>query len=161
MATYTQASATITAVGVAKTKVYLGTTTTTPGNDAFVEIGGVMTIPDFGPSDTPIKVQTVGQDLEVTFKGVTTLGGGSLELVKDETDAGQTNLAAAELDKTGANYNVRIIQPNNATSTGTGTMYDIKTQVMSFAVQTGGPNNPAKIKADLAYNSRPTKTAAT
>lgn len=161
MATYTPASATATLVGVAQTKVYLGTTTTTASNDAFVEIGGVMEIPLFGGSDTEVRTQLVGQDLEVLQKGVTTLGGGVLKCAKDETDTGQGNMITAQLDKTGANYNIRIIQPNKATSTGTGTMYDIKAQILGAQIETGSANNVAKINFNLGFNSRPTKTAAT
>ncbi len=161
MATYTNASSTATLVGVAKTKVYLGTTTSTPDNDTFTEIGGVMSIPSFGPSDTEVRTQLVGQDLEQLNKGVTTLGGGMLECAKDETDTGQGNMITAQLDKSGANYNIRIVQPNKSTSTGTGTMYDIKAQILGSQVVMGGPNEVSKIQFNMGFNSRPTKTPAT
>lgn len=161
MVTYITASSTATLVGVAQTKVFLGTTTTTPSNDTFTEIGGVLDIPEFGASDTKILTQLVGQDLEQTDKGVTTLGGGNLQCARDYSDAGQTNMSTAQADKTGSNYNLRIIQPNKATSTGTGTMYDIKVKVLGDRIVTGGPNNITKVNYELGFNSRPTKTAAT
>ena len=159
-ATYTFANAASVAVGVAKSKVFLGTQTTTPNNDGFIEIGGVTSIPDFGPTATAVKVQTIGNPIEVTLKGVETLGGGDLELIKDETDAGQAALLLAQADFTGVPYNLRIIQPNPATASGTGTTYDIKTMVMSEGVSAGGPNNPWKAKVTLAFNTVPIKTAA-
>lgn len=159
-ASYTAASIIPTTIPVASTRVYLGTTTTTADNDTFVEIGGVLSIPTFGPSDTDVKIQTVGNNLEVTEKGVVSPGGGELECVRDVSDTGQTNLIAAEAVLTG-NYNLRIVFPNKATSTGTGTMADIKTKVMGVQISTGGPNNPVKLMAKLAFNSRPTYTAAT
>jgi len=161
MASYTPASSTATLVGVAKTKVYLGTSTTTADNDAFVEIGGVMEIPEFGASDTEIKTQLVGQDLEQTDKGVTTLGGGNLVCARDYSDTGQTNMSAAQADKSGVNYNLRIVFPNKITSTGTGTMYDLKVKVLGDRIVTGGPNNITKVNYALGFNSRPTKTPAT
>lgn len=160
-ASYTDAAATATLIGVAKTKVYLGTTTTTASNDAFVEVGGVMEIPQFGPSNTEVRTQLVGQDLEQLNKGVTTLGGGVLKCALDQSDTGQGNMITAEADKTGANYNLRVIMPNKSTSTGTGTMYDLKVQVLGAQIETGGPNNVAKINFNLGFNSRPVKTAAT
>ena len=161
MATYTDAASTATLTAVAKTKVYLGTSTTTASNDAFVEIGGVLEIPEFGADDTAIKTQLVGQDLEQTDKGVTTLGGGNLVCARDYSDTGQTNLRTAQQDKTSANYNLRIIQPNKQTSTGTGTMYDIKVKVLGDRIVMGGPNNITKVNFSLGFNSRPAITAAT
>lgn len=161
MVTYISASSTATLVGVAKTRVFLGTTTTTPSNDTFTEIGGVMSVPNFGPSDTEVRTQLVGQDLEVLTKGVTTLGGGMLECARDFSDTGQTNMITAQADKTGANYNIRVVLPNRATSTGTGTMYDVKAQVLGAQIVTGGPNGVTKINFNLGFNSRPDITAAT
>lgn len=160
MATYTTASSTPNTVTVSKIKVFIGTTTTTADNDAFVEIGGVMDIPNFGPKDTDIKIQTVGNGLEVTEKGVTTLGGGDLVCVRDYSDAGQTAAKAAHLVKSG-NYNIRFIFPNPATSTGTGTMYDVKAKIMGVQEVTGGPNNPVKMNITLGFNSIPAMTSAT
>jgi hypothetical protein len=160
MATYTSAASVPTTVAVASTKVYLGTTTTTADNDAFVEIGGVMEIPDFGPKASDVKIQTIGNNLEVTEKGVVTLGGGDLMCVRDYSDQGQTNAIAAQLVQSG-NYNLRIVFPNKVTSTGTGTMKDIKVKIMGTQDVTGGPNNPAKLRITLGFNSVPATTAAT
>lgn len=161
MATYTDAASTATLVGVAKTRVFLGTTTTTANNDAYVEIGGVLSIPNFGADDTAVKTQLVGQDLEVTTKGVTTLGGGNLECARDVADTGQTNMNTAQADKSGNNYNIRIVLPNKSTSTGTGTMYDVKAQILGSQIVTGGPNGVVKVNYNLGFNSRPAITAAT
>lgn len=162
---YITAAATPTTITVAKTRVFLGTTATSPTADTFTEIGGVLSIPTFGPKETDIKIQTVGQDLEVTEKGVTTLGGGDLECVEDIADAGQVAMIAAQAVKTG-NYNLRIIFPNSPTSNASdpsvshGTIKDIKVKVMGSQVVTGGPNNPIKRMFTLAFNSLPTTTAA-
>lgn len=162
---YIAASATPTLVAVAKTRVFIGTTATSPTADTFTEVGGVLEIPSFGPSETPIKVQTVGQDLEVTLKGVTTLGGGTLKCVDDIADAGQLALAAAQQVKTG-NYNLRIIFPNGPTGNPTdpsvshGTIKDIKVVVLGAQEILGGPNNPIHREFVLGFNSLPTTTAA-
>ena len=140
--------------------MYFGTQATLPGNDAFVEIGGVTSIPPYGADATPIKIQTIGNSLELTEKGVNTLGGGTLECVRDTSDTGQTNLSNAQLTGAG-NYNLRIIWNDKATTNGTGTIKDIKVKVLGDQTIMGGPNNPTKINFTLGYNSIPVTTAAT
>lgn len=150
---------------VAKTRVFLGTTASSPVADAFTEIGSVLSIPNFGPTETPIKIQTIGDDLELTLKGNTTIGGGNLECAMDITDAGQIALVAAQAVKTG-NYNLRIIFPNGPTgnpsdpTTSHGTIKDIKVLIMSAEVQEGTANNPTKQVFSLGFNSLPSTIAA-
>lgn len=161
---YTVAAATPTTTVVAKTKVFLGTTASDPTTDSFVEIGGVAELPNFGPSETPIKVQLVGQDLELTLKGVTTLGGGSLKSVDDPSDAGQTAMLAAQNNKTD-NYNIRFVLPDGPsgsdviTSVSHGTLFDIKAKVLGSQLVLGGPNNAIYRQFDLGFNTKPTRTA--
>lgn len=150
---------------VAKTRVFLGTTATSPTADSFTEVGSVLSIPSFGPKETDIKIQTVGDDLELTLKGNTTVGGGDLECAMDITDAGQIALVAAQAVKTG-NYNLRIIFPNGPTgnpadpTTSHGTIKDIKVLILSAQVVEGTPNNPTKQVFTLGFNSLPTTIAA-
>ncbi len=158
-ATYT-AAGTAHLTGVAKTKVYLGTTTATAANDTFVEIGAVTSIPNLGPMANPIKVQTVGNANEYTLKGVFSLGGGTLEVAEDLSDAGQLALLTA-LNDMSNDYNLRIIQPNPATATGTGVTIDYKVRVLSYQQVYGSPNNPIKATVDIGVNSQPTYTSAT
>lgn len=160
MATYTAASTTTTRIQVASTKVYIGTQTTTPDNDAFVEVGQVTSVPDFGGSATAVKTQFVGQNLESTDKGVVTFPSASIECARNPSDTGQTNMITASQDTTSSDYNIRIIAPNKATSTGTGTTYDIKCKVLSAKYGMGGPNNVEKITFELGQNTLPTITAA-
>lgn len=150
---------------VAKTRVFIGTTATSPTADSFTEVGAVLDIPNFGPKETDIKIQTVGNDLELTLKGNTTVGGGDLACAMDIADAGQIALVAAQAVKTG-NYNLRLIFPNGPTgnpsdpTTSHGTIKDIKVLVLSAQVQAGGPNNPMKQVFTLGFNSLPTTIAA-
>lgn len=150
---------------VAKTRVFIGTTATSPVADAFTEVGAVLDIPSFGPKETDIKIQTVGNDLELTLKGNTTVGGGDLSCATDITDAGQIAMIAAQAVKTG-NYNLRIIFPNGPTgnpsdpTTSHGTIKDLKVLILSAQFQLGGPNNPNKTMFTLGFNSLPTTIAA-
>lgn len=157
-ATYTYATAVPATVPVVKTKVFIGTKATSPTNDAFVEIGGVTQIPEFGPTNNPITISVVGYDLDLTEKGTTKPGGGDLMCAYIEGDAGQAALTAARTDSEG-NYNIRFILPNKPTTNGTGTIVDIKAKVMSAATQMGGGSDYVKFKANFAFNSLPTKTA--
>lgn len=157
---YTPASANVTSLAMINTKVYLGTTTTTAGNDAFVEIGGLLTMPNFGPMYDEVATQTISQG-EIKDKGALKYGGGTFEFARDLTDTGQTNLITAA-GVTAGNYNLRMIFDNKATSTGTGTTVDIKVKVMGAqAVPGGGPNNVLKLTAPMGFNSAPAYTAAT
>ncbi len=161
---YIPAAAVPNTVAVAKTRVFIGTKAASPTADTFTEIGGVLEIPTFGPRETDVKIQTVGQDLEVTEKGVTTLGGGDLPCVLDDQDDGQAAMLLAQADKTG-NYNLRIIFPDGPTGNPTdpsvshGTIKDIKVKVMGAQEVSGGPNNPWKRTFNLAYNSKPATVA--
>lgn len=159
-ASYSNASATAQSVAMINTKVYLGTQTTTADNDAFVEIGGLLSIPNFGISFDEVATQTMSQG-EIKDKGAKKFGGGQFEFVRDLTDAGQTAWMAAS-QVTAGNYNLRIIFDNKATSTGTGTMQDIKVKIMGYQeVPGGGPNNSLKLQSQVSFNSAPVKTAAT
>lgn len=157
-ATYTNASDDITSVALIDTRVFIGTTTTTADNDAFVEIGGVLSIPNFGPKNDAVTLDTMKK--RIKEKGVVEYGGGTFEFVRDFTDAGQTALVAAQ-KVTKGNYNLRLVFADKATSTGTGTMIDIKVKVMGAQNVAGGPNGALKLSADMAFNSEPAKTVAT
>ena len=158
-ATYTYVSGSPTPVGVAKTRVFIGTTATNPASDAFIEIADVQSIPQFGASANPIKTQTLNSG-EITGKGVVTYGTGDLTCIIRSGDAGQAALIAAGQDYSGQNYNFRFIGPDKITTNGTGTIYDVKALVMGTPVVVGGPNNVFSLKAALGYNSDVTKTAA-
>lgn len=158
-ATYTFATDVPKTVPVAKTKIFIGTKLDNPANDTFVEIGGVTTIPSYGPTDSPIKIDFVGHRTTVTEKGQTDPGGGDLECAWLPTDAGQIALAAAQADSEG-NYNFRLILPNKPTVDGTGTIVDLKAKVMSFNNPGGGASDYQKARANLAFNSLPVFTPA-
>lgn len=156
-ATYTYATAIPASIPVVKTKCFLGTKATSPDSDAFVEIGGVTAIPEFGPTDNPITISVVNYELDITEKGTIKPGGGDLMCVYIEGDAGQEALAAARDDRDG-NYNFRMIFPNKPTTNGTGTIIDLKCKVMSASTQMGAGQDYVKFKATLAFNSLPVKT---
>lgn len=158
-ATYIAVTGSPTPIGIPKTKVYIGTTASSPASDTFTEIADIDTIPGYGSAATPIKVQTVGSG-EVTIKGVVTYGGGDLQVIKRASDAGQVALAAAGADFSGANYNLRLILPNKATSTGTGEIHDVKCLVMGAPHVLGSANGTVKLKFTLGFNSDVTVTAA-
>lgn len=156
-ASYTNASADVTSVAMINTRVFIGTTTTTADNDAFIEIGGVMTIPTFGPKNDQVTLDMLKK--RVKEKGVVEYGGGTFEFVRDFSDAGQDALIAARAVTKG-NYNLRIVFDDKATSTGT--MVDIKVKVMSAQdVPGGGPNNALKLSSEMAFNSAPAYTDPT
>lgn len=163
---YILASSVPTTITVAKTRVFIGTTAADPTTDTYTEVGAVKEIPTFGPKETEIKIQTIGNDLEITEKGVTTLGGGDLTVAQDLTDAGQAAMAAAQAAKTG-NYNMRLVFPDGVsgasvlTSASHGTYIDLKIKVLGTQTMTGGPNNEIRTTYNIAFNSKPTKTAAT
>ena len=158
-ATYSSAG-TAKLVGVARTKFYFGTTTTTADNDAFVEIGSVMDGGNVGATAQDIPVQLVGNNTTVHLKGTFDPGTQTLQLAQDLTDAGLLALEAARVDQTN-DYNVRLILPNPKTTTGTGDMIPYKAKVMGINTELGGPNNPVKATVTLGLNSIRSFTSAT
>ena len=149
-------------VGVAKTKLYIGAAGILPASvTTWTEVGSVLALPKVGPTDSTIKVDTVGQSITLKLKGVTDPGGGALSLSSDFSDAGQTAVKLAYADKTN-DYPFRYILPNPATTTGTGTMIDVMGKVMAEPYDFGsGPNNPVKAAVALEYTTLATVTAAT
>lgn len=158
-ASYTYATDVPASIPVSKSKFFIGTKATDADNDEYIEVGGVMSIPDFGPTDQDITIDTVGYGLVLTEKGSTNPGGGQLDCVFIVGDAGQAALIDAQEDKDG-NYNFRIEFPNKPSPGGRGTMKTIKGKVMAAPIGAGGPNNPYMLRVALRYNSLPTTIAA-
>lgn len=162
---YTTAAATPTTITVAGTRVFLGTTATDPTTDTYTEIGGVLTIPSFGPSDAEVKVECVNQPVQ-RAKGSTDYGATTMTSALDRSDAGQIALKAAQGVKTG-NYNLRLVFPDGVsgrtvlTSASHGTLVDVKVQVATAMEKRDGPNNVVTLETNLFVNSAPTITAAT
>lgn len=154
---YVYATAVPATIPVAKTKVFIGTKASSLTSETFTEIGGVLTVPTFGPSDTPINIETVGYGLRLTEKGVTVPGGGDLTCAYIEGDAGQEACVTAQADKDG-NYNIRMIFPNKPSTNGTGTIVDIKAKIMNAPIQAGGSNDFYKRAINLMFNSLPVYT---
>ena len=163
---YTVASATPKITPVLRTRIFIGTQATSPTADAFIEIGGVLKLPSFGPSDNPIKTMPIGTGLEQTSHGGTTLGGGDLMCIYDPTDAAQNALSAAYLVTTG-NYNFRMIFNDGVTanpsdpSVSHGTIKDIKVVVLADQIEGADTTAIYQKKFTLGYNSAPVTTSAT
>lgn len=160
---YATAAATPTTITVAGTRVFLGTTASDPTGDTFTEIGGVLTIPDFGPASKEVVVECVNQPV-VREKGATDYGTGMVTSALDLADAGQIALKAAR-DVLSGNYNLRLVFPDGPsgkdvlTSVSHGTLVDIKVKVATAVEKRGGPNNTMILETQLFFNSAPTKTA--
>ena len=146
-------------VGIAGTKYYIGTTATDPATDAYVEIAGIISWPEFGVTADEVAQPTIGNPLNLKSKGLQQLGGGDAMMTKDESVAGQAALVAASSDFTGANYNFAIVQPDKIATRGTTSFVKGMVRGDAFGA-VGGPNEVAKRKVSLIFNSRPTKVAA-
>jgi len=158
--TFTDATGALKQVGVAATKYYIGTTATDPATDTYVEIAGVISFPEFGKTADEVSQPTIGNPLNTKSKGLVQLGGGDLMCTKSEGDDGQDALIAASDDFSGSNYNIAVVQPDKILTRGT--TYFIKALVRGDAFgAVGGPNEVAKLKVGLIFNSKPVKVAAT
>lgn len=147
-------------VGVGGTKVFIGTTATSPANDTFTEIGRVLSIPTFGPKGSPITLDILGSGNQITLHGIDVLGQGDFEFVWDADDAGQAAAIAAQQDRS-KDYNIVIELPDPGSSGGRGTMYDLKCRILGATRVSGTANNPWKLVMSVGFNSTPTETAAT
>lgn len=146
-------------VSVAGSKFYIGTTATTASTDTFTLVGSVESIDKLAAMAADIKVDTIDNNRTQHLKGQVDGGTTQVKLAYVEGDTGQTALSLAQADQTGVPYNIRWVLPNKATSTGTGTIFDVKAQIASFGYTGGGPNKEVGVDVSCYLTSSVTKTA--
>ena len=144
---------------VAKTQFLIGTTTTTASGDTFSTVGSVMDMGTVSATFKDVPVETIDNALVRHLKGTEDPGITSLKIAFDAGDAGQLALETALADQTN-DYNLRFILPNKATTTGTGTIIDVKGKIMGSDIVIGTPNNVVQRSVSLGLNSIRTFTAA-
>lgn len=161
---FTPAAGTESRVGVARTIYAIGTKATDGTADAYTEIRGVISFPDFGTGVADeVSQPEISSAGNVKVKGLIQYGGGDMEVTLYEGDAGQDAIKAAAEDFTAGDYNIMVELPDAVTAvTGHGTRYFLKAQVRSAqVVAVNGPNNIYKLKCSLSFNDVATKVAAT
>ena len=146
-------------IAVAGSKFYIGTTATTASSDTFTLVAGMQSIDKLQATASDIKVDTTDNPRTQHLKGQTDGGTTQFKLSYIEGDEGQTAIAAAQADQAGIPYNIRWVLANKMTSTGTGTIFDVKAQVASFDYGGGGPNTDVSINVSCFLTSPITKTS--
>lgn len=122
----------------AGTGIAIGTTAADPTSDTFVEIGEVLSIPEFGRTYQVTKYNPLKSRGTQKFKGSYDDGTISIKMGKDATDLGQIAVLAAlasDLD-----YNFKITA-NDVTATLTvPTTQSFKAKVASYTTEYGDLN---------------------
>lgn len=161
---FTNSTDTSPRVGAAKTRYYIGTTASDGATDAYKEIRGVISFPDFGTGIADeVSQPEISSAGNVKAKGLIQYGGGNIEFTWYRDDDGQAAVKAAADDFTGAEYNFAIVFPDQITpSTGHGTQHFVKGIVRSFQkAAVNGPNNIYKVTAAVSFNGVATVVDAT
>lgn len=135
------------------TKIRIGGTTEGVGSEsAYVLIGSVTNLSEFGPEFGLIEFDDMSDRNTRKFKGQRNDGSITIALGKDLTDSGQADLEAANL--TDFDYNFEIEYNDAGTGTDDTPTYDrFKAKVMSFKTNPGDPTSVVAATAVLEIKS--------
>lgn len=150
------------------TKIYIGTEgfVPSPDNDAsayeldtYVEIIGVITIPEYGDSANEVEQLWVADSRVRKAKGARNAGGGDLVCSNLDSDAGQVR--CREAIDSNLPYPIKIVKSNKVTALGSGGVDYMRALVMSDRSAAGGADDPDNITFALAVTTAITRVAAT
>lgn len=138
----------------AGSKIYIGTAESIASPDDYLEIGEVSDLGSFGRVYTQIKAQTIGTRGDRKYKGTYDDGAMAIKVLRSSSDTGQA--AAIVARDSDSDYNFKLTL-NDAAEGGftVNTAFYFKAKVMSYTVETGGPNTVvmATINLDLKSGS--------
>lgn len=135
-------------------KLSIGTTAANHLTDAYVLVGELTTIPEFGKSFTDVTHNPLASRKTIHKKGSFDFGSVALVFGCDKTDAGQQDMQDACDDTSDTDYNIKI-EMNDAPTTGsapTPTIVYLKAQVMSFTTNINQINNITTGTATIGIN---------
>jgi hypothetical protein len=138
----------------AGSKLYIGTSESIASPDDYLEIGEITDLGSFGRVYTQIKAQTIGTRGDRKYKGTYDDGTLAVKVLRTSSDTGQA--AALVARDSDSDYNFKLVL-NDAAEGGfaTNTTVYFKAKVMSYTLETGGPNTvvAATINLDLKSGS--------
>lgn len=122
-------------------KILIGTTASVAATDTFVEIGEVVTIPEFGRSYNEIKHNPLSSRGTQKFKGSYDDGSITISLGKDASDAGQAAvIAALDID---SDYNFKVVANDGVAALS----------ILGVSISAATPGVVTSVAHDLAVNT--------
>lgn len=131
---------------VAGTKLYIGTTESTPSPDDWVLVGNIANFGNLMQQFSKIAVEAVDSGYTRQIKGTESVPTMTMVLNREDTDVGQIALKAAYSDRNNL-YNFRIVENDIVVVAGTTTYF--KGRVYNKGSQYGGVNDLKKITVDI------------
>lgn len=130
---------------VAGTKLYIGDTSTTPSPDdtAYTEIGDISNLGDLSLQFARVTIESIGSGYSYDLKGTQNSANLELTLNRNDSDAGQQALKAASAAARGTLYNFKI------TETDGGHAY-WKGEVFGYGTSYGGVNAVRTVKTSVS-----------
>lgn len=143
-------------------KLYLGTNTTALASEsAFIEIGEVQDLGEFGDLKNIIRFISLSDSRVRKTPGSRDAGDITLTVGYDSTNAGQDDMRDAA-DYTGSQpYNVKIELNDALTTSGTPTTFTFQAHVLGFRTRVGAADNTVLGTTTLAITSGVTTVSAT
>jgi hypothetical protein len=134
------------AVGpVAGTKLYIGDTSTTPSPDDadYVEIGDISNLGDLSLDFAEVKIESIGSGYSYSLKGTQEAPNIQLLLNRNDSDLGQIALNAASQAARGTLYNFKIVETDGGHAYWKG-------EVFGYGTSYGGVNDVRKVKTSVS-----------
>lgn len=136
----------------AGTKLRIGGTGPLVSEAAYVLVGKVVDMGEFGPESELIEFNSMDDRNVLKFKGPRNDGDMTIQLGRDITNDGQNDMIAAEA--TDFDYNIEIELNDAGAGTGdTPSFYRFRAKVMSWRLNVGAPNSVVGATAVLAIQS--------
>jgi hypothetical protein len=133
----------------AGTKLYIGTSETTPSPDDWLEVGEITNLGEFGRVYNEIKYTALGTRATQKFKGSYDEGSLSLDLGRAPSDVGQAAVVVALASDNSYNFKVTL---NDAVTT-TPTTFIFKARVLSYTTNAGSVDSVVMAKCQLSLVS--------
>lgn len=132
---------------VAGTKLFIGTTETTPSPDDWVEIKNISNLGDLMTQFAKIAVESVGDGYTRQIKGTQSVTPMDLVFNRDDTDAGQTAAKTAAADRN--SFYWFKIEENDIGSGARPTTTTFKGRLYGAGSAYGGVNDLKKVNTSL------------
>ena len=134
------------AVGpVAGTKIYIGNTSSSisPDDTNFVEIGDVNNLGDLSLQFAQVRIESIGSGYSYSLKGTQEAPNLDLLLNRNDSDAGQIALKNASAATRGTLYNFKIVETDGGTAYWRG-------EVFGYGTSYGSVNDVRRVKTSVS-----------
>ena len=142
------------------TKFYIGPQKTAvtladyeASGNVWTEVGGVQDVGEIGDETTQVKVLTMADARERSYRGVRQAGDLTLTVALDSADAGQKGMKDAFSAASQTDFLFKVVLPDMPAGGTSGTLLFFSGAVLSAQRKIGGPNDPIQSIFKMGVNS--------